>query len=112
MLLCVPNSYTVGFRIQRMFLNLFQPTSQLHLLLYHFSLYSRPMQLLRSIPILNYLDVTNSFWSHLNEVLHHPTTYDRTVNEPLNTHLTCNIQIKDSNFFKNLILKTVENKSM
>lgn len=104
MLLCVPNSYTVDFRIRRMFLNFFQAI-QLHLLLYCSSLYSRSIQLLHSIQILNYLDVMNSFWSHLNEALHHPATYDKTVNEPLNTHLTCNIQIKDSHFFKNLILK-------
>lgn len=110
MLLYVPNSFTAVFRIQRMSLGLFQPISQLHVSLYCFSLYSRPNQLLHSIPVPNYLDteflLVMPGWSSSSS-----NNLGQILNEPPKTHLTCNIQIKDNICF-NLILKIAENESM
>lgn len=51
----------------------------------------------------------NSSRCCLSEALHHETTYDKIINEPVNTQLTCNAPVKDSTF-KNLILKILEQR--
>lgn len=62
---------------------------------------------MHSIPILDYLGAMNFSRCCLSEALQHETAYDKIINEPANTQLTCNAPIKDSTF-KNLILKILE----